>query len=355
MRAPRPSNVYCDQLEKRHLQQDPRQLVILQSFDRLFETVNSKESFFSGLFHRTQCNKQGIYLWGTVGVGKTFLMDCFYESLTTTKKYRIHFHHFMQEVHAQLQNYSGHSDPLSLVAKAIRAKADVLCLDEFFVSDIVDAMLLAGLLTALFAEGVYFVTTSNIPPNELYKNGLRRDNFLPAITLLENSLEITHLNSDTDYRLLHLQSAGVYYTPLNEEAETRMTSAFGFYANSTFSTEPLSLLERKISVIKSCAEAVWFDFEVLCGPLRCKQDYLALVEQFPVIFLSHVPLFNDRPLDEITCFIQLIDILYDAKIKLVISAAAAPNLLYTTGKLIFDFERIASRLIEMQSAEYFNS
>ena len=354
MPTPRPSDLYRDHLEKNHLQQDPRQLLVLQSFDRLYEILKSKNSFFSKLKNLTSSIvPQGIYVWGTVGIGKTFLMDCFYDSLITTKKYRIHFHHFMQEVHAELQRYSGHADPLSLVAKSISAKANVLCLDEFFVSDIVDAMLLAGLLKALFKEGICFVTTSNIPPDQLYKDGLQRESFLPAIALLQQNLEVIHLVSDTDYRLLYLKSAGIYYAPLNAAAERGMEAAFQLYANTQFSTEELTLLGRKVSVIKICAEVAWFDFEVLCGPMRSKQDYLALAEQFSIIFLSHVPVFNHRPLDEITCFIQLIDIFYDAKIKLVISAETAPHLLYTEGKLIFDFQRIASRLIEMQSAEYF--
>jgi len=355
MPAPRPSDLYRDHLEKHHLQQDQKQLLVLKSFDHLYETLSSAPSFFSKWLRRTQDNSRlGIYLWGTVGIGKTFLMDCFYNALTTRKKRRIHFHHFMQEVHTQLQYYSGHVEPLSLVAKAIKSQANILCLDEFFVSDIVDAMLLAGLLKALFKEGVYFVTTSNLPPEQLYKDGLRRDNFLPAIALLEQHLEVIHLRSETDYRLHYLKSAGIYYSPLNDDAEKHMETAFQLYANGHFSVQALTLLGRKISVIKSCAETIWFDFEVLCGPMRSKQDYLTLAQQFPVIFLSHVPVFNHRPLDEITCFIQLIDIFYDAKIKLVISAEALPHLLYTEGKLIFDFQRIASRLMEMQSAEYFD-
>lgn len=351
----KPSDIYRNHLEKNHLQQDQRQLRVLQSFDALYEGLLSKRSFFSRLkkLASTQASS-GIYVWGTVGVGKTFLMDCFYNALTTTKKRRIHFHHFMQEVHAELQQYTGHSDPLSLVAKSICSQADVLCLDEFFVSDIVDAMILAGLLKALFKEGICFVTTSNIPPDQLYKDGLQRESFLPAIALLEQNLEISHLISDTDYRLLSLKSAGIYYTPLNQDAELQMETAFQLYANTHFSTHPLLLLGRKISVIKTCAEAAWFEFDVLCGPMRSKQDYLALAEQFPIIFISHIPLFNQRSLDEIICFIQLIDILYDAKIKLVISAEAAPALLYTEGKLMFDFQRIASRLIEMQSQDYFS-
>lgn len=347
-----PSVIYRNYLEKNHLQSDFQQLSTLKFLDHECSTLNSCLRIFSKLFPR-QKKIKGIYLWGSVGIGKTFLMDCFYNALTTTKKRRIHFHHFMQEVHAKLQEYSGRINPLSLVIKSMRKQVDVLCLDEFFVSDIVDAMILAGLLEAIFKAGIYFVTTSNIPPEQLYQNGLRRDNFLPAIALLEKNLEIIHLASTVDYRLHYLKSAGVYYTPINDNAERQMEAAFQLYSTAHFSTQALSILGRKISVIKSCAEAVWFEFEVLCGPMRSKQDYLQLAKQFPIIFISHIPIFNQRPLDEIICFIQLIDILYDAKIKLVVSAEASADLLYTEGKLIFDFQRITSRLIEMQSNSYF--
>ncbi|MBP9726626.1 MAG: AFG1 family ATPase [Gammaproteobacteria bacterium] len=362
------SDVYRDHLEKNNLQQDPRQLLVLESFDRLCLQFNASTSSVIakatwqsilrslGIHVKNMTSlASGIYLWGSVGIGKTFLMDCFFDSLITPKKQRIHFHHFMQDVHAQLQQYSGHSDPLSLVAKSISEKAKVLCLDEFFVADIVDAMVLSRLLKALFDEGICFVTTSNIPPDQLYKDGLQRESFLPAIAMLEQNLEVIHLMSDTDYRLHYLNNAGVYYSPLDNSAEQHMEKAFQLYANANFSTQSITIMSREIAVVKSCMDAAWFDFKILCGDMRCKQDYLALAEQFSIILLSNVPVFDQRHLDEVTRFIQLVDIFYDAKIKLVISAEALPHFLYTQGKLIFDFQRIISRLIEMQSAEYFSS
>lgn len=356
MKMQLPSDVYRQRFQKNHLQQDDRQSVVLKSFDHLSLQIKQQQAFFSGLLRGTPiASSVGIYLWGSVGIGKTFLMDCFFDSLTTAKKRRIHFHHFMQEVHAELQKYSGHANPLRLVAKSIGKTVQVLCLDEFFVADIVDAMVLAGLLRALFKEGICFVTTSNIPPEQLYKDGLQRESFLPAIALLKKNLEVIHLMSDMDYRLHYLKAAGTYYTPLGDDAAQQMEQVFQLYANTDFSTQPLSLLGRELSIIKSCAEAVWFDFQVLCGEMRCKQDYLALAEQFPMVFLSNVPVLTDQSIDSVTRFIQLVDIFYDAKIKLVISADALPHLLYTEGKLIFDFQRIISRLIEMQSAAYFSS
>ncbi len=363
------SDVYHKRIRDYALKNDSNQLVILQSFDDLNSLCHRRLSsgfhkilhvlntFFVRPFGFTPgCSLpgQGIYLWGSVGVGKTLLMDCFFDSLPTSKKRRIHFHQFMQEVHAKLQQYSGHVNPLRLLVKNLHSEIEVLCLDEFFVSDIVDAMLLAGLLEAMFKEGIIFVTTSNVPPEGLYKHGLRRDNFLPAIALLQKNLEVLHLNSGIDYRFQHLKTAGVYYSPLNDYSERQMHAAFELYANQHISVEPLLLLGRKVAIIKSCEQVVWFDFEVLCGPLRCKQDYLALIEQFSVIFLSRIPILNHRQLNEITCFIQLVDILYDAKIKLVASAQALPTQLYTEGKLFFEFQRTISRLTEMQSAEYFS-
>ena len=351
-----PSEIYLDFLNERHLQQDEQQLLVLKSFDDLQKKLPTSTSFLSKIKNLNSAKTpQGIYLWGTVGIGKTFLMDCFFNSLVTMKKRRIHFHHFMQEIHLELQRYTGHSDPLSLVAKSICANTEVLCLDEFFVSDIVDAMVLAGLLKALFERGICFVTTSNIPPAQLYKDGLQRASFLPAIALLEQTLEVIHLMSDTDYRLRHLTLAGVYYTPLNAMAEKKMEEAFAVYSYGRFSVEPITILGRAVTVVKSCEEAIWFSFDVLCGEMRSKEDYLEIAQKFPLVFLSEVPVLTQRSLDEVTRFIRMIDIFYDAKIKLVISAEAIPQALYTEGKLFFDFQRIISRLIEMQSEEYFEA
>lgn len=350
-----PSDLYSEQLKKENIKQDQRQLYVLKSFDRLslqLKTLSYPRKLLS-FFIKNKPKFNGIYLWGSVGIGKTFLMDCFFESLSTSRKRRIHFHHFMQEVHIELQQYSGQRNPLTLLAKQIKNKIDVLCLDEFFVSDIIDAMLLANLLQALFDEKICFVTTSNISPNLLYKDGLQRESFLPAIKLLEQKLEIIHLSSTIDYRLLYLQSAGVYYTPLNKASENQLDKAFELYSHNDVSIEPLIISERRLAVIKSSSEAGWFDFEVLCGAMRCKQDYLELAERFSLILLSNVPVLTHRSLDEVTRFIQLVDIFYDAKIKVIISAEVLPSALYTEGKLVFAFQRTVSRLIEMQSAIYF--
>lgn len=347
-----PSTIYRDYLEKNQLQSDPQQLSVLEFLDHECFYLNSGSNIFLRLLHR-QKKIKGVYLWGSVGIGKTFLMDCFYDALTRKKKRRIHFHHFMQEVHAKLQEYSGHINPLSLVAKLIRKQVEVLCLDEFFVTDIVDAMLLAGLLEALFKAGIYFVTTSNIPPQLLYKNGLRRDSFLPAIALLKKDMHIIHLASKTDYRLRQLQIEGVYFTPLNSMTEEKMKKAFMFYAHENFITQPLYLLNREVPVVRFCEGAAWFRFDVLCGDMRSKEDYLALANQFKLIFLSDVPVLTLQSLNTVMRFIQLVDIFYDAKVKLIISAEVFPDALYTSGKLIFEFQRIVSRLIEMQSEKYF--
>lgn len=350
-----PSDIYHERLKKNNLQQDQRQIFVLKSFDRLslqFKKPSFPFQFLPSFFtKRHQAN--GIYLWGSVGIGKTFLMDCFFDSLTTSRKRRVHFHHFMQEIQVELQRYSGRRDPLSLIAKKIHKNFDVLCLDEFFVLDIIDAMLLANLLKALFNENICFVTTSNIPPDLLYKDGLQRASFLPAIKLIKEKLEIIHLSSNIDYRLLYLQSAGVYFTPLNQTSEDCLEKAFKLYVHDDSSVEPIIVSGRKLAVIKASSEVVWFDFKVLCGAMRCKQDYLELRERFSLVLLSNVPILTHCSLDEVTRFIQLVDIFYDAKIKLVLSAASLPQELYTQGKLLFDFQRVISRLLEMQSKEYF--
>lgn len=354
-----PSIIYHTRITQHHLQSDSEQIRVLQSLDTLSQKIQLQSSIFSKLFRlfTTRKNsKLGLYLWGSVGIGKTFLMDCFYDALPTTRKRRCHFYAFMRELHAALREHAGKHNPLHYIAKKIRADIDVLCFDEFFVKDVVDAMLFSELLPVLFKCGIFFVATSNVAPDHLYKDGLQRQNFFSTIHLLQEKLEVIHLTSTTDYRLRSLQAAGTYYTPLDTQAQKHMEQAFYLY-DAAFDNEPIThidILQRKIPVVKVSAEAVWFDFNVLFGAQRCQQDYLILSQQYSVVFLSHVPILTHCSLNEVTRFIQLIDILYDAKIKLVISAAVSPQALYTEENLAFEFQRTVSRLIEMQSAEYWS-
>lgn len=355
-----PSKIYQKHIIQNHLQTDPLQIAVLRSFDALSQRISSRFSLFSRLLRPLSYRynvKPGIYLWGSVGIGKTFLMDCFYDAVPTTRKRRYHFYAFMRELHIALREHAVRPNPLKYVAKKIHHDVDVLCFDEFFVKDIVDAMLFSELLPVLFELGVFFVATSNVAPDDLYEEGLQRQNFFPTIDLLKKNLEIIHLISTNDYRLRNLQSMGSYYTPLNAQAQQHIQQAFHFYetrADNELMTF-IELLRRQVPVIKKSAIAVWFDFTVLCGAQRCQQDYLALTQEYQIIFLSNVPALIKCSLNEVTRFIQLIDILYDARIKLVISAALPPQMLYTQGELLFEFQRTVSRLIEMQSAEYFNA
>lgn len=353
-----PSLIYSSHLKSQSLTEDFEQSKLLNLLDNFSDQLNNHFKLSSmpilHFFFKKKIKLQGLYLWGGVGIGKTFLMDCFFDSLLTKKKRRIHFHSFMQDIHLKLQSYSGYPNPLNLIAKLLKKEIDILFLDEFFVSDIVDAMILAALLDALLKEGIFFFTTSNIPPHLLYKNGLRRDNFLPAIDLLEKKLHIFHLNSKKDYRLHYLKKAGVYYTPLNQESEQAMEKAFQLYVHNDISTQAYLLCDRLLPIVKRSQHAIWFDFYVLCGKGRFKQDYLSLIEDYSIIFLSHVPILSHRSLDEGLRFIQLVDILYDSKTRLIISAEVPCKNLYEKGKLFFEFQRTISRLVEMQSQDYVN-
>ena len=338
-----PSQHYLQQCHALVMQRDEQQWQLVQQFDQLYLALLKKSVIIKKPV-------KGTYLWGGVGIGKTFLMDCFFETLPLSKKKRIHFHHFMADIHQALNRFLGHKNPLKLVAKEVAKEVRVLCLDEFFVKDIADAMVLAGLLDALFREGICLIITSNTPPHLLYKNGLQRQNFIPAICLLEQHTQVIHLASSEDYRTLHLKQNGLYYSPLGLDAETAIRKTFLLYAGDVFSTEPLTLLGREIAVLGRNEEVVWFDFRAICGVPRSQNDYLALVEHYTIIFISNIPVITDR--NDATNFINFIDILYDAHVLLVMSAEKSPLELYPSGELLAEFERTQSRLIEMQSEFY---
>lgn len=295
----------------------------------------------------------GIYLWGSVGAGKTYLMDLFFEHLPIKRKLRLHFHHFMKEVHDSLAKLQGQADPLQIIARHFSMRASVLCFDEFVVNDIADAMLLGRLLKFLFERDIILIATSNRQPDDLYWEGLQREQFLPAIELIKKHCEVIQLSSKQDYRWRSLQQAGVYFTPLNATAEQNMQQHFDLYAHGSGKVGiPLIIDQRPIATICTAKLVVWFDFTALCAPPRSQIDYLAIAQQFPVVLISNLPIID--PDDEMTAsyWIELIDILYDNKTTLILSAAASLKEIYPTGKKQFEFERTLSRLIEMQSFEY---
>ena len=295
----------------------------------------------------------GLYLWGGVGRGKTWLMDLLFDALPFPEKRRLHFHRFMQAVHADLERLKGRPDPLRTVAAEWADAARVLCLDEMQVNDITDAMIMAGLLDALFANGVTLVTTSNLPPDGLYRAGLQRDRFLPAIASLTRHCRVLELAGPTDYRLRRLAQAPVYLTPLGCAADTAQARAFADLAGPGHQrTEPLVINGREIPIVAWTEGVVWFDFDLICHIPRSKLDYVEVARGFHTVLLSNVRRLSDEQSNIAARLITLVDAVYDRNTKLILSAEAAPAALYRGRDLAFEFQRTASRLVEMQSRDY---
>ena len=302
---------------------------------------------------RERAPERGLYLWGGVGRGKTFLMDLFFRELSFAAKRRSHFHRFMHDVHATLKTIAGVASPLDVVAERIAADTRVLCFDELFVSDIADAMILGGLFDALFARGVTLVATSNVPPSGLYRDGLQRARFLPAIALLERHTEVVEVDGGTDYRLRELERAPLYLDSGDEDCEAQLARRFEAIAGEPGATPgSIEVEDRHIAVRREFEEVVWFDFEDLCAGPRGQSDYIEIARLYHTVVVSGVPVFDARLENEARRFVALVDELYDRGVKLVLSAAAPPDALYRGERLGFEFQRTASRLIEMQSQQY---
>jgi cell division protein ZapE len=298
----------------------------------------------------------GIYLWGGVGRGKTFLMDLFFDSLKIEKKKRIHFHRMMRDIHARLKSLGDVAEPLDRVAADIASETRVLCFDEFFVSDIADAMILGRLLEGLFDRGVVLVTTSNAHPAELYKNGLQRERFLPAIALLEKRTKVVELDGGTDYRLQLLQEAGTFLTPSGDDADVKLMHYFEEIASGkTVEKHVLDVLARDVQTERCAKGVVWFDFMKICDGPRSQEDYIEIARWYPTVIVSDVPVLNRDLEDPARRFIAMVDEFYDRKVKLIISAAANIDSLYQGNRLQFEFARTTSRLTEMQSNDYLHA
>lgn len=298
---------------------------------------------------------KGLYVYGAVGRGKTYLMDVFFESLPFQYKMRTHFHRFMQRVHAELTLLRQQKNPLEEVARKISAEARVICFDEFFVSDIGDAMILGGLLTHLLNDGVTLVTTSNIQPDRLYENGLQRERFLPAIALLKRVTEVVELDGGIDYRLRSLQQARIYHSPLGDESDKELAGSFRRLVpeHAAVQTgEIIEVLGRPITARKCADDVIWFDFVELCGGPRSVYDYIELAKVYQTILLSNVPQLKAETDDMARRFVSLVDEFYDRNVKLIISAEVPLLQLYAGSSLAFVFERTSSRLLEMQSYDY---
>ena len=342
-------------LKQRGYQSDPAQLAAAQELDRCAKEWaayrQSRSTRLRKLFIRPPIPR-GVYMFGGVGRGKSFLMDCFFNAVPIRRKTRLHFHEFMREVHRELRELQGTVNPLDELGKRIARRYKLICFDEFHVADVTDAMVLHRLLDALFANGVGFVTTSNFHPDGLYPDGLHRDRILPAIELLKQHLVIINVDNGTDYRCRTLERLNLYHTPLGPETDAAMAEAFTALAEAADESPVMTIESRRIEALRRAGGLIWFDFRTLCGGPRSQNDYLELANQFHTVMLSGVPHMPVRMASEARRFTWLVDVLYDRRVKLVMSAAVAPEELYTEGPMSHEFPRTVSRLNEMQSAEF---
>jgi len=356
-----PYERYQKDLERPEFQRDSAQedaVRRLQSlYDKLVVAESKRDKPLVKL--RLKMNKghetpvKGLYFWGGVGRGKTYLMDTFFESLPFKRKMRVHFHRFMQRVHKELKGLKGEKNPLEMVAKQFADEARVICFDEFFVSDIGDAMILATLMDGLFSRGVTLVCTSNILPDDLYRDGLQRARFLPAIELVKKHTDVVNVDGGVDYRLRSLEQAELFHFPLDEESDISLQRSFDSLAieGGSHSLE-LEINSRKLTAINHADDVVWFDFKELCDGPRSQNDYIELAREFHAVIISNVPVMGKGKDDQARRFVNLIDEFYDRNVKVILSAEAAITDLYEGGRLGFEFERTESRLLEMQSREY---
>jgi cell division protein ZapE len=319
--------------------------------DELAEFRAARQSKLKRLFAAPDVPR-GIYLWGGVGRGKSFLMDGFFAAVPIRRKTRVHFHAFMRDVHAELGTLKREADPLAAVAQRIAHKWRLVCFDEFHVSDIADAMILGRLLSALFEHGVVFVMTSNYPPDKLYPNGLQRQHLLPTIALLRRQLDVLEVDGGVDYRLRVLERVQTYHCPPSPAVDAAMAATFEAMRTGPDEPAQLAIEGRTLHTVRRAGSAVWFDFAALCDGPRSQRDYLELARRFSVLLLANVPRMSAEMGDRARRFTWLVDILYDHRVKLVVSAAVPPAELYVDGPNSHEFPRTASRLAEMQTHDY---
>ncbi|MFZ5722332.1 MAG: cell division protein ZapE [Pseudomonadota bacterium] len=362
-RLPRatPAERYRQDLARPGFQPDPAQARAVERLQGLYDVLVARWQADRGVMGRLQRRMggrepaTGLYFWGGVGRGKTWLMDIFFESLPFRRKMRSHFHRFMQRVHAELRTLSGEKNPLDIVADRFAKEALVICFDEFFVSDITDAMILGTLFEKLFARGVTLVATSNIEPDDLYKDGLQRERFLPAIAILKRHVEVVNVDSGIDYRLRVLEKAEIFHSPLDAAAEAGLLQSFRELARGMTDRADEGYIEindRRVLVRHIADDIVWFDFDEMCVRARSASDYIEIARQFHAVLLSNVPQMDAASDDAARRFINMVDEFYDRHVKLILSAAVPVDALYAGGRLDFEFARTRSRLLEMQSHEY---
>ncbi len=360
-----PLERYERDLKREDFKHDPAQEMAVGHLQQLYEQLvaakaaEKNRTWLSALAGKwgngAKQPVRGLYFWGGVGRGKTYLMDNFYESLPFKEKMRAHFHRFMRRVHAELKSLDGEKNPLETVAERLSKEARVICFDEFFVSDITDAMILATLLGALFRRGVSLVATSNIVPDGLYKDGLQRVRFLPAIDLLNTHTLVVNVDGGVDYRLRALEQAELYHHPLDAAADASLLRSFESLVpdkEEIRANVDVEIEGRNIRARYEAEDVAWFEFEALCDGPRSQNDYIELAREYHAVLVANVPELNRDLDDQARRFINLVDEFYDRNVKLVISAEKPLEAIYAGGKLNFEFERTTSRLLEMQSHEY---
>src|SRR3954466_6637144 len=343
--------LYEEHLGKRGFVDDPAQRRAVERLQRLFEEWSAYKKKRSNALTRLLVHPdlpKGVYLWGPVGRGKSFLMDAFYLCVPLVRKRRVHFHHFMREIHRELAEVRGTEDPIAAVAERTARRYRLICFDEFHVSDIADAMILRRYLEQTMDRGVEFVMTSNYPPDGLYPNGLQRERFQPAIDFIKQRLDVVGVNNGTDYRRLKMERMQVYHVG----SDSPLAAIFDALGDVEEEPQPLDVEGREIRYRKRAGGLVWFDFEVLCGGPRSYADYVDLAKRFHTVILSGVPCLSAKRADAARRFTWLVDVFYDDRVNLIVSAEASPDELFPAGENAAEFQRTVSRLIEMQSAQY---
>lgn len=347
-----PLEYYQKKLAAGEILEDRQQFTALEKLQAIYTSLTVEPQGFIGHFRKKQ-SPRGLYLWGNVGIGKTLLMDTFYYCLPFENKLRIHFYAFMREVHQALRALQGTKNPLQVIAKNWAQKTRVICFDELIVTDIADASLLGGLLRALFQQRICLIVTTNVAPDDLYKNGLQRELFLPAIAEIKAQLDVVHLQIVDDYRANYSSQSKYYWYPLTTKALNNLEQCFiEFSQGMTADFMPLEINGRSIRVKKYAGSVVWFDFMDICGIPRSHEDYLAITKKFNTILVSNLTKIAAHDRDLARSFIRFIDVLYDTKTRLVIAAAQPIKEIYTSGQLSFEFTRTCSRLTQMQSGEW---
>ncbi|TXL67223.1 cell division protein ZapE [Zeimonas arvi] len=343
------------ELARRGYQPDAAQLAAIERLQRMHDELvvfkAKRATRLKRLINRPQVPR-GVWMYGGVGRGKSFLMDCFYEAVPVVRKTRLHFHEFMRGVHRELEELKGTADPLDAVAERVARRYRLICFDEFHVSDIADAMILERLMRGLFAHGVTFVMTSNYHPDALYPDGLHRDRILPAIALIRQHVDVMNVDAGIDYRRRTMAQVKAYHCPDDDAARAALEQAFVAVAEAHDENPQMLIENRELRALRRAGGAVWFDFGTLCGGPRSQNDYLEIASLFHTLVLSGVPKMGANMASEARRFVWLVDVLYDRRIKLIVSAACPPEQLYTEGPMANEFHRTVSRLVEMQSREY---